>query len=61
MVDGSNEFIVHHDIQGGLTDNSLVKIVDVGIPREPLDFCKRAIEVGHPRSVAIHLSGILKL
>ena len=32
----------------------------MGIPREPLDFCKRAIEVGHPRSVAIHLSGVVK-
>ena len=59
-VDGSNESIVHHDLQGGLSDNSLVEIVDVGIPREPLDFCKRAIEVGHPRSVAIHLSGIVR-
>ena len=27
-----------------------------GVPREPLDFLRRAVETGHPRSLAIHLS-----
>ena len=59
-VDGSNEFKLDHDLQGCLADNSQVEIVDVGIPREHLDSCRRAIEVGHPRSVAMHLSGVVK-
>lgn len=28
----------------------------VGIPREPWDFVQRAMEVGHPRSLAVHLN-----
>ena len=55
-VDGNHEF----NVQGCIDDNSQVEIVDVGIPREPLDFCKRAVEVGHPRSVAIHIPGVVK-
>lgn len=27
-----------------------------GTPREPLDFVRRAVETGHPHSLAIHLS-----
>ena len=27
-----------------------------GVPREPMDFVEKAVEVGHPRSMAIHLS-----
>ena len=32
------------------------EIVTVGVPREPLDFLARAVEAGHPQSVAIHLT-----
>ena len=32
------------------------ELVTVGIPREPWDFLERAVSVGHPRSLAIHLN-----
>ena len=32
-----------------------VEVKQVGIPREPEDFVDRAIQCGHPRSMAIHL------
>ena len=38
----------------------VVEIVDVGIPRGPLDFCKRAIEVGYPRCVAMHIPEVVE-
>ena len=40
--------------------NSPCEKVVVAIPREPLDFIQRAINVGHPRSVAISLPSDLK-
>ena len=40
-----------HDFDGGLACEKVV----VAIPREPMDFLKGAVEVGHPRSVAISL------
>ena len=40
-------------------DLACEKVV-VAIPREPMDFLKRAVEVGHPRSVAISLPEDLK-
>ena len=57
-VDGNSNFKLHHDLQGHVNDLSQVEIVDVGIPQKPLDFCKRAIEVGHPRSVAIQYASL---
>ena len=60
-VDDRSKMKLHKELSSRkLEDSSQVEIVDVGIPREPLDFCKRAIEVGHPRSVAIHLSELVK-
>ena len=32
------------------------ELCTLGIPRDPWDFVDRALEVGHPRSMAIHLS-----
>ena len=32
------------------------ELCTIGIPRDPWDFLARAIEVGHPRSLAIHLN-----
>ena len=32
------------------------ELCTVGIPRDPWDFLARAVEVGHPRSMAIHLN-----
>ena len=34
--------------------------VVIAIPREPMDFMCRAVEAGHPRSVAIHLPPVLQ-
>ena len=31
------------------------EVCTIGIPREPWDFLSRAVEAGHPRSLAIHL------
>ena len=33
------------------------ELCTLGIPREPWDFVDRAFKAGHPRSLAIHLSG----
>ena len=37
-------------------DNAACEKVVVAVPREPLDFLERAVETGHPRSMAIRLS-----
>lgn len=39
-----------------LDTNIDIEVCTVGIPREPWDFVQKAIQVGHPRSMAIHLS-----
>ena len=36
------------------------EILTIGIPREALDFLHRAVEAGHPRSISIHLSDVVK-
>ena len=36
------------------------ELCTLGIPREPWDFVQRAVQAGHPRSLAIHLSGDVK-
>ena len=36
------------------------ELCTLGIPREPWDFVQRAVIAGHPRSLAIHLSGDVK-
>lgn len=33
------------------------ELCTMGIPREPWNFVEKAVEAGHPRSLAIHLSG----
>lgn len=43
---------LHHSFADG---HSSGEILTLGIPREPLDFLARAVQVGHPRSLAIHL------
>ena len=32
------------------------ELCTIGVPRDPWDFLQRAVEVGHPRSMVIHLS-----
>ena len=49
-VDNSN-FKLALDVNC-LTDESTCERVVIGIPREPLDFLKRAVKAGHPRSMA---------
>ena len=41
--------------QDEVASSSSVEVKQVGIPREPDDFVSRAIQCGHPRSMAIHL------
>ena len=38
-----------------------LEIVTFGIPREPMDFVHRAVEAGHPRTLAVHLTEGSKL
>lgn len=39
-----------------------VEVCTVGIPREPWEFIQKAVQVGHPRSMAIHLSqGVIEM
>ena len=40
----------------GTTTTFPAELCTMGIPRDPWDFLARAIEVGHPRSLAIHLN-----
>eukprot|EP00438_Fugacium_kawagutii_P007233 Skav218022 [mRNA] locus=scaffold2344:307023:309707:- [translate_table: standard] len=32
------------------------ELCSIGLPREPWDFVQRAVKVGHPRTIAVHLS-----
>ena len=57
-VDGSTGDVYVHDSCKSPHKNH--EIVTVGVPREPLDFLARAVEAGHPRSVAIHLTDSVK-
>ena len=40
----------------GTTEVFPAELCTIGVPRDPWDFLERAIEVGHPRSLAIHLN-----
>ena len=45
------------DLEDLETDQQIqAELCTIGIPRDPWDFLQRAVEVGHPRSMAIHLS-----
>ena len=68
--------IVHRQFQGGdfrVDENTEVKmhescrddsdaceIITVGVPRDAMDFLARAVKAGHPRTVAVHLSDMVK-
>ena len=41
---------------GSLVKSSKVELHQIGIPRGPEDFVARAVNCGHPRSHATHLS-----
>lgn len=36
-----------------------VEVCTIGIPAEPLDFLKRAVDAGHPRGVEVHVDDII--
>ena len=43
-------------LTGDLHDDFVVEKITLGVPRDPIDFCNRCFQAGHPRSIAIHLS-----
>ena len=43
--------------QGEIDTEVQAELCTLGIPREPWNFVEKAVEAGHPRSLAIHLSG----
>eukprot|EP00435_Cladocopium_sp_Y103_P037020 s3875_g9.t1 len=42
------------------TQHETHEIFTISIPREPLDFFNKALSAGHPRTIAIHLSDMVK-
>ena len=40
----------------GIVEAFQAELCTMGVPRDPWDFLQKAIEVGHPRSLAIHLN-----
>ena len=42
-----------------LSNCDSVEVCTIGIPAEPLDFLKRAVEAGHPRGVEVHVDEII--
>lgn len=43
-------------LTGDLHDDFVFEKITLGVPRDPIDFCNRCFQAGHPRSIAIHLS-----
>ena len=41
-------------------EHSAYEVLTLGIPREPADFLEKAVQAGHPRSIAIHLPDAVK-
>ena len=41
-------------------EHSAHEILTIGVPREAVDFLSRAVQVGHPRAISIHLSDSVK-
>ena len=58
-VDGDNKNEVKAHVSCNYEHTSH-EVLTVGIPREPDEFLKRAVQAGHPRSIAIHLSSFVK-
>ena len=60
-VTGDKEYELEQDAifgeKSGSADEMQAELCTIGIPREPWDFLRRVVEVGHPRSLAIHLNG----
>ena len=42
--------------RAGGEEQFLAEVCTVGIPREPWDFLEKAVEAGHPRTLAVHLN-----
>ena len=54
-----DEPIIHASAEQ-LAEDDEVMVSQYGIPREPLDFCQRAVQCGHPRGMAVHLPEAVK-
>ena len=68
--------IVHRQFQGGdfrvdenaevkmhescIGESPAIELITVGVPRDATDFLDRAVKAGHPRTVAVHLSDMVK-
>ena len=51
-IDGFHSVFVNAETE----EDRQAELCSIGVPREPWDFVERAVAVGHPRSLAIHLS-----
>ena len=49
-----DDLVVHASAQN-FTINDDVMVSQFGMPRDPMDFCDRAVKCGHPRGMAVHL------
>ena len=56
--DDANDEVKMHESCTDCTES--VEILTVGIPRDAMDFLNRAAKAGHPRTVAVHLSDMVK-
>ena len=54
-----DEAITHPSVEG-LSGNEEIMVSQFGLPREPLDFCERAVKCGHPRGMAVHLPQLVR-
>ena len=57
--EGSTYKFLQPELANTQGDVACEKVV-IAIPREPLDFMQRAVEIGHPRSIAIQLPPALQ-
>ena len=44
----------------GLSGDEEIMVSQFGIPRDPMDFCERAVQCGHPRGMAVQLPQLVK-
>ena len=47
--------------KAGQLEQFQAELCTIGIPRDPWDFLQRAIQVGHPRTIAVHLNSEVKI
>ena len=52
--------VVLHPSAEGVSGDGEVLVSQFGIPREPMDFCERAVQTGHPRGMAVQLPQLVR-